>query len=163
MKNSALFALLITFLLLSACSQRGEQTNASVQADLAAIGDVRQQLIDALNADDIEGIMAGLTADHLTMPPNEPTPQTLDALRSWHERRIAALNMNLAVSSSEVKIGGDWAIDRFSGTVTLIPRDGGASIQDTQKTLWIWHREADGSWKLSRAIWNSDDPIPDNQ
>jgi len=163
MKNSALFALLITFLLLSACSQRGEQTNASVQADLAAIGDVRQQLIDALNADDIEGIMAGLTADHLTMPPNEPTPQTLDALRSWHERRIAAFNMNLVVSSSEVKIGRDWAIDHFSDTVTLIPRDGGASIQDTHKTLWIWHREADGSWKLSRAIWNSDDPIPDNQ
>ena len=163
MKNSALFALLITFLLLSACVQRAEQTAASVQADIAAIGEARQQLIDAINADDVEGIMAGLTDDHLTMPPNEPTPQTLDALRSWHERRIAEFTLDLAVSSSEVEIGGDWAFDRFSGTATLTPIDGGASIQNTTKGLWIWHHEPDGSWKLSRSIWNGDDPIPDNQ
>ena len=60
MKNSALFALLITFLLLNACTQRDEQNTASVQADLAAIGKARQQLIDALIADDVETIMAGL-------------------------------------------------------------------------------------------------------
>ena len=163
MKNSALFALLITFLLLSACNQRDEQTTASVQADLAAIGEARQQLIDALIADDVEKIMDGLTSDHLTMPPNEPTPQTLDALRSWHERRIAEFTFDLVVSSPEVEIGGDWAIDRYSSTITLTPRDSGALIQNTSKGLWIWHHEQDGAWKLSRSIWNSDDPIPDNQ
>ncbi len=163
MKNSALFALLITFLLLSACAQRDEQTTASVQADLAAIGEARQQLIDALIADDVEKIMAGLTSDHLTMPPNEPTPQTLDALRSWHERRIAEFTFDYVVSPPEVEIGGDWAIDRYSSTVTLTPRDSGASIQNTSKGLWIWHHEPDGSWKLSSSIWNSDEPIPDNQ
>jgi ketosteroid isomerase-like protein len=163
MKNSALFALLITLLLLSACAQRDEQTTASVQADLAAIGEARQQLIDALIADDVEKIMDGLTSDHLTMPPNAPTPQTLDALRSWHERRIAEFTMDFVVSSPELEIGGDWAIDRYSSTVTFTPRDSGASIQIPSKGLWIWHHEPDGSWKLSRSIWNSDEPIPDNQ
>ncbi len=157
MKNSALFALLITFLLLSACVQRAEQTAASVQADIAAIGEARQQLIDAINADDVEGIMAGLTDDHLTMPPNEPTPQTLDALRSWHERRIAEFTIDFDVSSLEMEISGDWAINRFSSINTLTPRDSGASIQNTSKGLWIWHHEPDGSWKLSRSIWNNDD------
>ena len=163
MKNSALFALLITFLLLSSCAQRDEQTTASVQADLAAIGEARQQLIDALIADDVEKIMDGLTSDHLTMPPNAPTLQTLDALRSWHEQRIAEFTMDFVVSSPELEIGGDWAIDRYSSTVTYMPRDSGTSIQTSSKGLWIWHHEQDGSWKLSRSIWNSDEPIPDKQ
>ena len=162
MKNSALFALLITFLLLSACTQRNEQTTASVQADLVAIGEARQQLIDALIADDVEKIMDGLTSDHLTMPPNAPIPQTLDALRSWHERRIAEFAMDFVVSSPELEIGGDWAIDRYSSAATYTPRDSGASIQYTSKGLWIWHHEPDGSWKLSLSIWNSDEPIPGN-
>ncbi len=118
MKHSALLALLITFLLLNACTERGEQTTASVQVDLAAIGEARQQLIDALIADDVEKIMAGLTSDHLTMPPNEPTAQTLDALRSWHERRIAEFAIDFVVSSPEMEIGGDWAIDRWSSTTS---------------------------------------------
>lgn len=162
MKNSALFALLITFLLLNACTQRDEQTTASVQADLAAIGEARQQLIDALIADDVETIMARLTSDHLTMPPNEPTLQTLDELRSWHERRIAEFTIDFDVSSLEMEKSGDWAINRFSSINTLTPRDSGALIQTTIKDLWIWHHEPDGSWKLSRSIFNSDDPIPYN-
>ncbi|MCK5702848.1 MAG: hypothetical protein KAI29_16910, partial [Cyclobacteriaceae bacterium] len=92
--------------MLSSCAQRDEQTTASVQADLAAIGEVRQQLIDALIADDVEKIMAGLTSDHLTMPPNAPTPQTLNALRSFHERRIDEFTMDFVVSSPELEIGG---------------------------------------------------------
>ena len=157
MKNLALIPLLATCLLLSACTQSDKQTAASIQADLAAIGEVRQQLIDALNSDDVDGIMGTLTGDHLTMPPNEPTPKTLDALRSWHERRIAEFTIAIVMSSPEVELGGDWAIDRWSSTTSLTPRDSGASIQNTQKGLWIWQRELDGSWKLSRSIWNNDD------
>ena len=163
MKNSALFLLLVTCLLLSSCTQSDKQTAASVQADLAAIGEVRQQLIDALISDDVEGIMGGLTGDHLTMPPNETTLQTLDALRSWHERRIAEFTFDFEVSSPEIEMSRDWAIDRWSSTAILTPRDSGASIQNNNKGLWIWHRELDGSWKLSRSIWNSDNPVPDNQ
>ena len=148
--------------MLSTCAQPDEQTASSVQADLAAIGEVRQQLIGALIADDVEGIMGGLTGDHLTMPPNEPTPQTLDALRSWHEQRIAEYTIDDATFSPEIEVCGNWAIDRWSSTNILSPRDGGASIQINLKGVWIWHRELDGSWKLSRSIWNSDDPIPEN-
>ena len=163
MKNLALIPLLATCLLLSACTQSDKQTAASIQADLAAIGEVRQQLIDALNSDDVEGIMSGLTSDHLTMPPNEPTPQTLDALRSWHKQRIAEFTFDIVVSKPDVEVSGDWAIDRWSSTIILTPRDSGVSIQNIQKGLWIWHRELDGSWKLTCSIWNSDNPIPENQ
>ena len=161
--STVTFPLIVTCLLLSACAQPNEQTTSSVQADLDAILEVRQQLIDAINSDDVEEIMSGLTDDHLTMPPNEPTPKTLDALRSWHERRIAEFTTDLEISSLEVEVSSDWAIERWSSTIILTPRDGSASIQNTNKGLWIWQRELDGSWKLWRSIWNSDDPVPDNQ
>jgi ketosteroid isomerase-like protein len=154
---------MVACLLLSACAQSDKQTASSIEADLAAINEVRQQLIDALISDDVDAIMGGLTGDHLTMPPNEPTPQTLDALRSWHERRIAEFTMDITISPPEIEVGRDWAIDRWSSTMILTPIDSGASIQVTNKGLWIWHRELDGSWKLSRSIWNSDEPVSDNQ
>jgi ketosteroid isomerase-like protein len=71
--------------------------------------------------------------------------------------------MDITFSSPEIEVSRDWAIDRWSSTMILTPIDSGASIQNTHKGLWIWHRELDGSWKISRSIWNSDDPCLDNQ
>jgi ketosteroid isomerase-like protein len=33
-------------------------------------------------------------------------------------------------------------------------------MEDRGKTLNVWKRQADGSWKLHRDIWNSNMPIP---
>jgi len=163
MKKPALFPTFIICLLLSACAEPGEQTAASVQEDIAAIGEVRQQLIDALEADDVDGIMSRLTDDHITMPPNEPAPATLEALRSWHERRITDFTFDGDLPSQEIQLAGDWAFDHWSSTFSLTSRDDGAVAEYVGKGLWIWHRASDGTWKLARSIWNLDDPGPDNQ
>lgn len=55
---------------------------------------------------------------------------------------------------------GDWGFDRGTYHHTMTPKAGGAPISGNGKYLWLYQRQPDGSWKLSRVIWNSSDPPP---
>ena len=141
---------------MSACA-----TKVNTEEDLAAIGEVRRKLITALNEDNVEAIMAGLSADHITMAPNMPALADMAKLRAWHEERIPQFTMHQEFSSQEIIIADDWAIERWTVNMVLTPRGGGDQITDKLKGIWIWHRQQpDGTWKLARSIWNSDNPIP---
>jgi len=128
------------------------------EVDRAAVAKASQKVIAAIEGDDLERIMAGLSSDHITFAPNEPALGDLAKLRSWHEGRISGFTSNLVVSSDELQVFGDWAFECWSGVFTVTPRQGGSPIQDTLKGIWIWNRQPDGAWKLARSIWNSDLP-----
>ena len=63
-------------------------------------------------------------------------------------------------SSEEIVVAADWAFTRGTYSSTFTPRAGGEPVQENGKSLWILERQADGSWKYARAIWNSDNPPP---
>jgi ketosteroid isomerase-like protein len=42
----------------------------------------------------------------------------------------------------------------------VTPAPGGAPISVNGKYLWLYRRQPDGSWKQSRVMWNSSDPLP---
>ncbi len=144
---------------LAACAPPEERQATSPEADLAAIGEVRDQLIAALRADDIPGILAGLTADHITMAPNTPALANEEALTSWHQGRIDEYTFGSTFSSEDIRLEGDYAIEWWSAVTRLTPKAGGADIEDKNKGLWVWQRQPDGSWKLLWSIWNSDNPV----
>ncbi len=153
MKNLNLFCLVICMLALSACVQRVDS-----EADRAAIREAGMILMDALNTDDVDGILAGLTEDHLTMAPNEPTLD-MSNLRTWHQARVDQFVSKFEFSSEEIIASGDWAFQRWALRFTLNPKAGGDPVSGVSKGVWVWQRHADGTWKLARSIWNSDLPI----
>lgn len=126
---------------------------AGAEAELRA---AREAVIAALNEDDSERIMAGLTDDHLTMAPGEPLIDDLRALRGWHDARIAAVDFDATFDSEELVLLGDWAFDRFTSRVAARSRSDGSSVDDDLKGVWIWRRGTDGRWRIARSIWNSD-------
>jgi len=132
------------------------------EADPTAISEAREQLIAALNNDNVDGIMAILTGDHITMAPNEPA-LALTALRAWHQSRISESKLDMSFTSEEILMVGDWAFERWTSSLTLTPTAGGSPTRDSNKGIWVWKRQADGTWRLARSIWNSDIPIPDTQ
>lgn len=148
----------LTFTIL-ACSSNQERSNPSVDEDLAAIAIVRGELQAALSNDDVSGIMAGLASDHLTMAPDGPTPPDNEALAAWHQARIDQFAFQGDFSTDDVQLFGDIAIERWSGDLRLMPKEGGEDTVDTTKGVWIWQRQEDGSWKLLWSIWNSDLPL----
>ena len=65
-----------------------------------------------------------------------------------------------SLSVDEVQATGDWAFERGRYEITLAPKAGDAPMDDTGKYITIYQRQSNGSWKIARDIWNSDQPLP---
>jgi ketosteroid isomerase-like protein len=128
-------------------------------ADVNAIARRRQDFLAALHADDVDGLLAPLTDECLVFPPNESPLSGVDGSRRWHQTRIAQFTTKLQMSSDELAGSGDYAYERLSYVISLTPRTGGPAMEDKGCCFWIWHRDAGGSWKIARAIWNSENPM----
>jgi ketosteroid isomerase-like protein len=162
MKAFFLMILVMGFYL-KACMQPDESTNTSSETDLSAITEAGQRLITALKEDDIPGILGELSEDHITLAPNDLALADEQGLRSWHQSRIDSFTFDINYTSEDIRIEGDMAVERWSSTPKLSPRNGGPAIEGQSKGLWVWHRQPDGSWKLLWSIWNSDNAIESNQ
>lgn len=122
---------------------------------------IRQAVDDALamaNADkpDMDAYTRGYyAADALVLAPNMP------AVRG-HEA-IAELMKSFPISDLRVEIVeleglGDMAWARGTYSMTLMPANA-EPMSDTGKYVEIWKRQADGSWRVVRDIFNSDRPV----
>lgn len=148
---------LLMALAAGACAGPPQQArSADASADAAAVAEARKAIVDALNDDDVDAIMAGLTEDHVTLAPGAPILDDVSALRRWHEERVAAVDFDGVVRSEELLMLGDWAVDRWSAAVSARARSDGALVEDRLKGAWIWRRTKEGPWQIAYSVFNSD-------
>ena len=63
----------------------------------------------------------------------------------------------MALKSEDLIVSGDYAIETGTYRMTVQPKQG-KSMEDVGKFVSIWQKQADGSWKMIRDIFNSDLP-----
>jgi ketosteroid isomerase-like protein len=63
----------------------------------------------------------------------------------------------VAIFNEEVRVAGDWAYSRGTYSATLTPKAGGEPREDSGKYLTILERQSDGSWKIARDCFNSNE------
>jgi ketosteroid isomerase-like protein len=80
-----------------------------------------------------------------------------EAVAAWNAEFTGMFDVTGGYTGSEVVVLGDWAIERYTGEVTLTPAEGEAATA-TFKGIHIYQRQADGSWKIAQDIWNMDAP-----
>jgi uncharacterized protein (TIGR02246 family) len=127
------------------------------EADRTAIRQVDENYAKLVNAKDFKGVAALYAEDAIELPPNQAAVQGSAAIQ-------ASLEGFPPVSSFQVEIleiegRGDLAYTRGTYSMTLTPA-GGPPIQDRGKYVEILRKQADGSWKILRDIYNSDLPLP---
>jgi ketosteroid isomerase-like protein len=110
----------------------------------------------AINANDLEAVLAMLTDDAIYLPPHEPAVEGKAAIRPWIEGYFGAYRTHWDKETLELVAAGDWAMERAAERVKDTPRDGGAAVEDVCKGIIIYCRQADGTWKVARDMWNSD-------
>ena len=138
--------LLPFLLIIVACGQSAPATDASVITSRSEIWET------ALNAGDIETLMANYTSDARILPPNEKAASGTAAVRAAFGGMIdAGISGNL--TSIEAAVSGDIGYNVGNYALTA---DG--EVVDTGKYLETWQRGADGQWRISNDIWNSDMP-----
>ena len=132
----------------------------TTEADVEAIATSLEQELAAVNSGDAEAFQAAITNDAVLMPPNEPPVTGKEAILAWQQAFFDQATVQLSISFEEVEVAGNWAFARRSWARTLTPVAGGEPTQDNGQVVHIYQRQADGSWKVARIIWNSDNPPP---
>jgi len=128
--------------------------------DLDAIDQVRSRHVTALNAGDA-GAWSSEFAEHaVQMPPHFPANVGREAIQGWSHGFLSMFQCRFSLNVDEVRVSGDWAIERGRYTIKLTPSGGGPAMDDIGKYITIYEREADSAWKITRDIWNSDLPMP---
>jgi uncharacterized protein (TIGR02246 family) len=129
-----------------------------VRATIAAID---KKFMEDVSRGDAAAGAAAYTDDAILMPPNHSPLEGKQAIEKYLAKIGSQLQAsNFQLSISEVDVQGDTAIVRgtYSSSFTVPGTD--APMEDRGKTLTVWKKQADGSWKLHRDIWNSNMPIP---
>jgi len=132
--------------------------------ELANLDKTRRAHIAALNAGDAHRWAACFAADAVQMPPNDPPNAGAESIRAWSGAFLAAFTVKFSLRPAEVTLtGADWAFERGTYTITLMPAAGGAPVHDAGKYITIYQRHADDTWVMARDIWNSNNPLPPGQ
>ncbi|MGI9629249.1 MAG: YybH family protein [Longimicrobiales bacterium] len=135
-----------------------DTSEASTAADEAALRELTTSFDAAVNAQDIEAMMARYADDAVRMNPNLPTAVGTDAIRTLFLEEWSANESVVANAVTDVRVAGDLGATRGTWRATVTPRDGAAPIEDHGKWAATLERQPDGSWKSLWEIWSSDLP-----
>lgn len=159
---------LVSLFLAAACAadsaQNGSESGSEALTDVAAVRQAieanKQQLVAAFKAGDAAAAVAVYAPNALVMGPNEPTMQGTEAITQGLRGMFEQVSLPaMALNISDLTVSGEYAFEHGSYEWTIQPKAAGApAMPDKGKYLSVWQRQADGSWKLLRDIWNTDTP-----
>lgn len=133
----------------------------SKEADIAAIKEVFNQYVVAVNTGDFDLWISLWTDDAVQMPPDTPARVGKEQIREAMKPGFDQMNLDMTINSiDDVKVYGDLGIVRCTYTLKMTPKAGGETINAVPdaKDLSLWERQSDGSWKLIYDCNNSNVP-----
>ncbi len=127
----------------------------------AAIAAINKKFMEDVNRGNAAAGAAAYTDDAILMPPNNSPVRGKQAIELYLAEigsQLQASNFQLSILEVDVQGGTTIVRGIYSANITIPGVD--APIEDRGKTLQVWKKQADGSWKIHRDIWNSNMPIP---
>ena len=153
--------ILASALLATACAPAGptpEQVAAEKAEAVAALDSLRDEFQTTYNTNDASALAALYTEDGVLMPSNRPTVSGNQAVEASFQGVFDQFSAKLTISSEELQVGGDWAFDRGSYSISLTPKADGEAMEENGRYLVIFQRQPDGTWKVARDIDNTTSP-----
>ena len=150
----------------AACASQGDGTvtQQGAAVDAAAI----RQKIEAGNAGLIAAIQKGDSAaaasfydDSAMIMPNEMAAMTgrPEIVKGFGGMLGSTAISNMSLQIDNVHASGDLAVETGRFAWTMTPRTKGAKpMMEKGKYVVVWKKQADGSYKLFRDIFNTDAP-----
>jgi uncharacterized protein (TIGR02246 family) len=150
MRRTVLIALSLALCTLPAAGQAPKADPMRARLDKMA-----KDFADAWNRGDDKSVAAAYTEDAMVMAPDSELVKGRPAIEAfWGEGRKAGFkNMRLEVTDFESS--GDYLIETGKAWLDFQPAGQAAATAQAYKYLVVWKKQADGSWKIHRDIWNS--------
>jgi len=111
----------------------------------------------ALNANDIEGILALYGSDPVFMPQHAPALVGRDAVRAGYRQVFDTIKLNVAFEIHEIQEAGDWAWARTSSAGRTKILAAGIEVTEGNNELFVFRREG-GSWRIHRYLFATNQP-----
>ena len=153
-----LFTFFVTVLAAGLTGCVAMRSDPDTSADLAAIAAFNERYLQAINDGDIDALSDLTTDDHVMLAPNRSPLIGKQANDNANRRAFEQFDIDETWTPEETVVAGDWAWQRGAYTVVATPKSGGASRTSTGNFLRIYQRQRDGSWRMIRDMFNSDQP-----
>jgi uncharacterized protein (TIGR02246 family) len=137
---------------LSSCASPARDDSPDTKA---AVESIWNEYSASLNAGDLDRWLGLWTEDGIQMPPGEPAVVGKKRIRTRNGAFLDRFTFDMTITNEEVQAAGDWAYARGAYKAKLTPKAGGDAVPIDGKYMTVLVRQADGSWKIHRDIFNS--------
>jgi uncharacterized protein (TIGR02246 family) len=160
MKLLSSAVLMFVVLAFAACAPAAEEVVVeepdTTAADIAAIQALVEAWSTTYDLEDPEPYMALYAEDAELWANWGPILHGRDAIRSWVVENF--IEGSMTSSSKEREVIGGVAYDFGTFELATVPGEGEEARTIYGKYVLVMHRQADGSWKVARYMWNNTPP-----
>lgn len=133
---------------------------AGAASEQANIEEVLQTYETALNASNVDAVLAVFAPDGVFMSPNNPSTVGADAIRAAYTGIFQAITFDTELTVEEiVQVAPNWAFVRTSSnghvTVNAIKQ----RVPDANHELFIFKKGNDDAWKIARYSFATTNPL----
>jgi uncharacterized protein (TIGR02246 family) len=153
-KRLAIVLFLSLFLLPPhASGQSKSKASASSEADVSAIRSALENWLKASNSRDAEGMGRVWAADAITSVPGQ-IDADYNAIRAGEKAAAARpdISRTMSLEIEEIQVSGDLGFARDTWTFTTKWNRTGEVTRMKLRSIEVWRRQADGSWKIIRTL-----------
>jgi uncharacterized protein (TIGR02246 family) len=117
---------------------------------------VDSAFVAAINAGDLDGVVAVYASDAVLLPPNLPAQRGRTAIRNFWGGFLKAYTLKFETGSDTVEGRGDLAYNVGHYRFTAVPKErANPGMADEGKFVEILKRQGDGGWKYAVDMYSS--------
>lgn len=108
---------------------------------------------DALNASDINKVIALYTKNGVLMANAAPTADGVEQVKGTYQYVFDNFSYNLQFTILEIEVNGNAAFVRTTSKGSFVIKANGQTVADENRELFIFEKE-NGEWKIARYMYN---------
>jgi len=139
----------------TACPAPAPKVAGTAASDSAA-HKAHENYVRVINSNNTDSLASMLTEDVVFLAAGEKPVVGKAAVRAWVDSYYKAFHTKWDKPVQEFVVSGDHAFERYSYTSTDTPVAGGKDMVDTGWGLVVYHRDADGTWRVARDAFGPD-------
>jgi ketosteroid isomerase-like protein len=144
-------------LMLLGCNRTPQQSAATQAADEAAVRQTDENWSKAAQSKKVDDWVAFYSDDAVLLPPNDKKASGKENDRKVIADLLGLPGLALSWEPAKVEVAQSGDLAYTQGSYKLTTTDAhGQPMTDQGKTLEIWKKQADGTWKCVADMWNSD-------
>lgn len=128
------------------------RVNPRHDLDVSKIAAVRAAWIRAVEASDVNSLIALATDDIVVVNGNGKTAVGIDALRANLTHEFRLFDVEPRDSSAQIIVHDKWAIEFCEVDRIVSGVKSGIGVQARSRIIAVFSRQPDASWKVARVI-----------